>query len=257
MALVKQKTTKSAPRSNSSQAAASPTSQGSPKSGGVDLKRQRARTVAKRKQTADAIAAACAQLSAGVQEASAATEQLSGAMKQISTGAVEAASASEESAASITQVNRRVALQAEAAKKSMGVTEKLQTLIAETDKGVNNLIGNVDQSAKRQFASVKLMQDLENQAQSVIEAVNQVIRIADQTNLLALNAAIEAARAGKHGKGFAVVADTVRKLAEASERNATDIDSLVRNIQKKQACFPRMSSMPPPLQQMRSRSAGR
>jgi methyl-accepting chemotaxis protein len=133
----------------------------------------------------------------------------------------------------MTQVNRRVGLQAETAKKSLEVTEKLQALIAETDTGVTNLIGNVDQSAKRQFASVELMKDLENQAQNVIEAVNQVIRIADQTNLLALNAAIEAARAGKHGKGFAVVADTVRKLAEASERNATDIDGLVRNIQEK------------------------
>ncbi|MEY8880015.1 methyl-accepting chemotaxis protein [Donghicola sp. XS_ASV15] len=234
MALVKQKSGTSAPRSaGASGSDDTPTTRSKPATGAVDQKRQRARTVAKRKQTADAIAAACAELSAGVQESSAATQQLSGAMSQIAKGAVEAASASEESAASMTQVNRRVGLQAEAAKSSLEVTEKLQTLLVETDKGVKNLINSVDQSAKSQFASVKLMQDLENQAQSVIEAVNQVIRIADQTNLLALNAAIEAARAGKHGKGFAVVADTVRKLAEASERNATDIDGLVRNIQEK------------------------
>nr|WP_281352624.1 methyl-accepting chemotaxis protein [Marivivens donghaensis] len=133
----------------------------------------------------------------------------------------------------MTQVNRRVNLQAKSAEKSLELTARLQTLIASADTSVNGLIENVDTGAKLQLASVELMKDLENQAQNVIEAVNQVIRIADQTNLLALNAAIEAARAGKHGKGFAVVADTVRKLAEASERNATDIDELVRNIQDK------------------------
>jgi methyl-accepting chemotaxis protein len=232
MALVKQKAS-ATPVNLDSPVRVSAKTRSTAAASNVDQKRQRARTVAKRKQTADAIAAACAELSAGVQEASAATQQLSGAMTQIASGAAEAASASEESAAAMTQINRRVGLQADAARKSLEVTEKLQLLLAETETGVNSLIANVDQSAKRQFASVELMQNLETQAQNVIEAVNQVIRIADQTNLLALNAAIEAARAGKHGKGFAVVADTVRKLAEASERNATDIDGLVRNIQNK------------------------
>ncbi|OUD10608.1 hypothetical protein BVC71_03710 [Marivivens niveibacter] len=228
MALVKKKSANGA--ASVARVSKGPANKQSPS---VDQKRQHARTVAKQKQSADTIASACAELSAGVQEASAATEELSNAMSQIAAGAVQAASSSEESAASMTQVNRRVGLQSAAASKSLDVTNKLQTLIAEADTSVAGLIDNVDVGAKRQLASVDLMRELEKQAQNVIEAVNQVIRIADQTNLLALNAAIEAARAGKHGKGFAVVADTVRKLAEASERNATDIDELVRNIQGK------------------------
>lgn len=234
MALVKQKATSAAGTPVAKAKPSATTTVASKRATeNVDLKRQRARTVAKQKQSADNIAAACAELSAGVQEASAATEELSNAMQQIASGAVQAASASEESAAAMTQVNRRVSLQAKAAEKSLELTQRLQMVIADADRSVTGLIENVDAGSKRQQASVELMKDLENQAQNVIEAVNQVIRIADQTNLLALNAAIEAARAGKHGKGFAVVADTVRKLAEASERNATDIDELVRNIQDK------------------------
>lgn len=78
-----------------------------------------------------------------------------------------------------------------------------------------------------------MVNELGEQALIIDEAVKQVMRIADQTNLLALNAAIEAGRAGKHGKGFAVVADTVRTLAETSERNAADIATQIESIRNK------------------------
>ena len=62
---------------------------------------------------------------------------------------------------------------------------------------------------------------------SISNFATSISSIADQTNLLALNAAIEAARAGEAGRGFAVVAEEVRKLAEDSNRAASEVVSLV------------------------------
>jgi methyl-accepting chemotaxis protein len=198
---------------------------------GADEKRARARTLARQQQAAERIAQAAAQLAAGVTEATAGSEELSQSMQMIAKGAEQAAAASEEGMAAMTQIDRRVKLQSAAARTSREKTRELEALISRTGDGIGQLVANVAIAARRQEESVATMARLEEQASGIIESVNQVIRIADQTNLLALNAAIEAARAGKHGKGFAVVATTVRTLAEASEKNATDIEQLVRQIQ--------------------------
>ncbi|KYG90572.1 methyl-accepting chemotaxis protein [Metasolibacillus sp. FSL H7-0170] len=84
-----------------------------------------------------------------------------------------------------------------------------------------------------QKGSDEVSQTVENLVASAtkIQAITTTIsEIAAQTNLLALNASIESARAGEHGKGFAVVAEEVRKLAEQSNREVSQVETLVQDI---------------------------
>ncbi len=93
--------------------------------------------------------------------------------------------------------------------------------------------------------TVSTMVDLKNKVAAIADQIvrlseqtNQIGNISSlvsdlsqQTNMLALNASVEAVRAGEHGKGFAVVAEEIRKLADQSRQSATNIGSLVSDIQ--------------------------
>jgi methyl-accepting chemotaxis protein len=197
--------------------------------GGTDARR-RARTVAKQQQGAERIASAAAELSRGVAESSEASSQLSKAMHEIAKGAEESSTASAESLAVGEVVEERIGRQKAAAARVQSTVTTLQGLLDATTVGMQELLVNVGQAADRQDASVKVITELEKQAEEIGDIVKTVARIADQTNLLALNAAIEAARARQHGKGFAVVADEVRTLAETSEKSASEIRTLIDEI---------------------------
>jgi len=197
----------------------------------ADDQRRKARTLAKQQQAAERIAAASAELASGLSEAASARDQLSTAIGEIATGAEEAAGASQESLAAVSQIAGNIKRQTEMAEISGTKSEMLQIQLDKASGEIINLVDNVKSASDRQNASATMMNELEQQAANINEAVKQVMRIADQTNLLALNAAIEAGRAGKHGKGFAVVADTVRALAEVSEKSANDIAKQVELFQ--------------------------
>jgi methyl-accepting chemotaxis protein len=68
------------------------------------------------------------------------------------------------------------------------------------------------------------------QSQQIGDLSGVVKKIATQTNMLSLNASIEAARAGAHGRGFGVVAAEVRRLADSTAKQATQIEQVVREV---------------------------
>ena len=97
----------------------------------------------------------------------------------------------------------------------------------QTMQSARTQMEHIHESAVNAREAVK---KLETGTAKISEIINMISGIADQTNLLALNAAIEAARAGESGRGFAVVADEVRKLAEQSQNSASQIVSVIGEI---------------------------
>lgn len=134
-------------------------------------------------------------------------EKLSEASESQSSGIEEIASSTEELMSSIEEIAKNTTL----------VYSEIEKVAIDSEKGTTSL-----------NSSLSEMHDLVSFSQKMIESIDSINEIAENTNLLALNAAIEAARAGDAGKGFAVVATEIRKLAEKSNRSASEVGDLLR-----------------------------
>lgn len=113
----------------------------------------------------------------------------------------------------------------------VAVNSQVTMRIAQDGQQLANEI-SVDMEKIRQSSTEvgSIIQELIKSTSQIQEITNSIAGIAAQTNLLALNASIEAARAGEHGKGFAVVAEEVRKLAEQSNREVQQVETIVNDI---------------------------
>lgn len=155
----------------------------------------------------------------------------------------------------------QIGIQSDAVNTLTGAFQKIQSLLDQQQKSINQLIYETNVNGVNESISDRMTAFADNtyellnrfvdttvemsasfmelvekvnvisvQMPQALKALKDIDQIASQTNLLALNAAIEAARAGESGRGFAVVADEVRALSNRSAGFSSVIQSQLKDI---------------------------
>lgn len=79
----------------------------------------------------------------------------------------------------------------------------------------------------------KMLTELMESYQQMIDIANQITNITSKTNILSLNSSIEAARAGQAGKGFAVIAREMQAMAGQSKEANINSKSYMEDMKNK------------------------
>lgn len=110
------------------------------------------------------------------------------------------------------------------------MAERLHETSMQTKNATDGIANNANEIAINVQELYKSSTNAQNEISTIGDVINLIKQIADQTRLLSLNASIESARAGEAGKGFGVVANEIKKLAQETTGNVTEISKKLLNI---------------------------
>jgi methyl-accepting chemotaxis protein len=181
-------------------------------------------------QSAEHIAASSEELSATTQQAVVSANEVAGAVLDIATGAADQASDTEKGASEIELLGDLIENDQKLVTQLNDLTDEVERLKNEGYDILDVLISKTQLSNNAAVEVSNVIGETNESANKIDKASQMILNIAGQTNLLALNAAIEAARAGEAGRGFTVVADEIRKLAEQSNKFATEIIKDIKEL---------------------------
>ena len=159
--------------------------------------------------------------------------------EEIISSAEQAASALEQAENYFTSLNETSRNQC----KIMEITDERFTTISalgrsvsqvleESGKKAGHLKNKMNTGEEESQNAYEIIKKTAKDLDTIIELAQEINIISEQTNILSMNAAIESAHAGAAGAGFAVVADEIRKLADSTRENATNIQNVLLAISR-------------------------